>query len=110
MQFLKGLGIFVAIIVMACLALAIGVIGGFHLMWLILLWLVLSGLVGMAAKERERDSMQFFALAFLLSPIVSAAVLALLPNLREERLAQARHVELLDALLAVRSDYQANYR
>jgi hypothetical protein len=60
----------------------------------VVLWWGLCLAVGVVAEERDRGLLTWFALAFVLSPLAAAIIIALLPK----RLAELRHLELLAAL------------
>jgi len=73
-------------------------------MELILFYLVLAVVVGVAASARDRSGGGWFLLAVITSPLIAGVLVLLLPNRRRERLDRERHLELLRA---VNPDYQS---
>lgn len=57
-------------------------------MEVIILWLLLSAVIGAFAKSRGRSGIGFFFLSCLISPIISGILVAIAPNLTQQRAVQ----------------------
>jgi hypothetical protein len=67
-----------------------------------LVWLVSAALAGFAAQGQGRNPVGWFiAAAALLTPLFAMLLVAVLPDLRRDRLDRDRHAELLKAIRAV---------
>jgi hypothetical protein len=54
----------------------------------ILIWLILSVIVGVAAERRGRSGMAWVFFSIFLSPLIAAIVLAMLPDYRYQKAKQ----------------------
>lgn len=48
-------------------------------------WAILSAIVALVASARGRGQVNWFIIAFLVSPVIAFVVLVLMPNLKEAR-------------------------
>lgn len=51
-----------------------------------IVWLILCFCIAAAASERGREGAAWFFLAFFLSPLIAAILLAVFPNLKQEQM------------------------
>jgi MFS family permease len=56
----------------------------------LIIWILISYFVGRAADRKDRSFTAFFLIAFLVSPIVGAVIVAALPSSPEMLIAQGR--------------------
>ena len=63
-------------------------------------WLGVSGAIAFVAKARERSAIGWYLISLLLSPIIAAIIIAMLPNPREERLRLLRHKAMMRRIRA----------
>jgi hypothetical protein len=61
-------------------------------------WLLLSLAVGAVAASRGRSSVAWFALSFLMTPIIAGLTLLVLPDFKAMELEERRHKEVLAAI------------
>jgi hypothetical protein len=69
-----------------------------ELLVLILPWSLLSFAVGAVAASRGRNGFAWFALSFLMSPLIAGLTLLVLPDFKAMELEERRHQEMLAAL------------
>jgi hypothetical protein len=55
-----------------------------EIMIFLLVWLVISFIVGVAAQRRGRSGSGWFFVSFLLSPILALLLLLVFPSLRDQ--------------------------
>lgn len=66
-------------------------------------WLAFSFIAGAVAGSRDRNPGGWFLLSCLISPLIAMVLLLALPNLRQQKIDEARHEELM---LALNPNYQ----
>jgi MFS family permease len=82
----------------AALAILIGAIVG------LIIWIVLCYFIGRAAERKNRSYASFFLIAFFVSPILAAVIVAALPPSREMEIAKGRLVACTECAEAIQPE------